>query len=51
MERLPYRATQGAESYDHIQQLRVIALLESVRSLYNVARFFVRRMRKRSGRS
>ncbi len=40
MERLPYRATQGAAIYDRIQQLPVIALLENVRSLYNVGAFF-----------
>lgn len=40
MDRLPYRATQGAAVYDHIQQLPVIALLENVRSVYNVGAFF-----------
>ena len=39
-DRLPYRVTQGAETYDHIQKLPVIALLENVRSLYNVGAFF-----------
>jgi len=40
MERLPYRATEGAAAYDAIQQLPVIALLDNVRSLYNVGAFF-----------
>lgn len=40
MERLPYRATQGAAAYDAILQLPVIALLDNVRSLYNVGAFF-----------
>ncbi len=40
MERLPYRATQAAAIYDSIQQLPVVALLENVRSLYNVGAFF-----------
>ena len=40
MERLPYRVTEGAAAYDAIQQLPVIALLDNVRSLYNVGAFF-----------
>lgn len=40
MERLPYRATQAAAIYDTIQQLPVVALLDNVRSLYNVGAFF-----------
>jgi 23S rRNA (guanosine2251-2'-O)-methyltransferase len=40
MDRLPYRATQAAAIYDDVQQLPVVALLENVRSLYNVGAFF-----------
>lgn len=40
MERVPYRATQGAVAYDSIGQLPVIALLDSIRSIYNVGAFF-----------
>jgi 23S rRNA (guanosine2251-2'-O)-methyltransferase len=40
MDRLPYRATQAAARYDGVQQLPVVALLENVRSLYNVGAFF-----------
>jgi len=40
MDRLPYRATQIAAIYDDVQQLPVVALLENVRSLYNVGAFF-----------
>ncbi len=40
MERLPYRATQAAAAYDAIEQLPVCALLDNVRSLYNVGAFF-----------
>ena len=40
MERVPYRATEAAAIYDDVQQLPVVALLENVRSLYNVGAFF-----------
>jgi 23S rRNA (guanosine2251-2'-O)-methyltransferase len=40
MERLPYRATKAAAKYDDVQQLPVVALLDNVRSLYNVGAFF-----------
>lgn len=40
MDRLPYRATQGAAIYDDVRHLPVVALLENVRSLYNVGAFF-----------
>jgi 23S rRNA (guanosine2251-2'-O)-methyltransferase len=40
MERLPYRATEAAAAYDSIGQLPVLALLDNVRSLYNVGAFF-----------
>ncbi len=40
MERLPYRVTQAAAAYDSIEQLPVLALLDNVRSLYNVGAFF-----------
>ena len=39
-ERIPYRATQAAAVYEQIGELPVIALLENVRSLYNVGAFF-----------
>lgn len=39
MERLPYRATEAAAAYDGIQ-LPVVALLDNIRSLYNVGAFF-----------
>ena len=40
MERVPYRATEGAAIYDDVRELPVVALLENVRSLYNVGAFF-----------
>ena len=40
MERLPYRATQAATIYDDVHRLPVVALLENVRSIYNVGAFF-----------
>jgi len=40
------RATSAAASYDDIRPLPVSVLLENVRSLYNVGRFFGRRMRR-----
>jgi 23S rRNA (guanosine2251-2'-O)-methyltransferase len=40
LERLPYRATIQAASYDTITRLPVCVLLENVRSLYNVGSFF-----------
>jgi 23S rRNA (guanosine2251-2'-O)-methyltransferase len=39
-ERLPYRATQAAAAYDAVGQLPVVALLDNIRSLYNVGAFF-----------
>jgi len=39
-ERLPYRATTGAAVYEPITELPVIALLDDIRSLYNVGAFF-----------
>ncbi len=39
MERLPYRATEGAASYTGLQ-LPVCLLLDNVRSMYNVGSFF-----------
>ena len=40
MERLPYRATEAASVYDGVRELPVVALLENIRSLYNVGAFF-----------
>jgi 23S rRNA (guanosine2251-2'-O)-methyltransferase len=40
MERVPFRATRAAVSYDHIQKLPVSVLLDNVRSMYNVGSFF-----------
>src|SRR6202171_2056310 len=39
-ERLPYRATEAAAPYERISELPVVALLDNVRSLYNVGAFF-----------
>lgn len=39
-DRLPFRATIAAASYDAIRPLPVSVLLENVRSLYNVGAFF-----------
>ena len=39
-ERLPYRATTAAAAYEPIAVLPVIALLDNIRSLYNVGAFF-----------
>ena len=39
-ERLPYRATVAAAAYEPIAVLPVIALLDNIRSLYNVGAFF-----------
>ena len=39
-ERLPYRATTAAAAYEPITVLPVIALLDNIRSLYNVGAFF-----------
>jgi tRNA G18 (ribose-2'-O)-methylase SpoU len=38
-ERLPYRATTGAEAYDQLR-LPAVFLLDHVRSMYNVGAFF-----------
>jgi tRNA G18 (ribose-2'-O)-methylase SpoU len=40
MERIPFRATQAASLYDHIQKLPVSLLLDNVRSMYNTGSFF-----------
>jgi 23S rRNA (guanosine2251-2'-O)-methyltransferase len=39
-DRLPYRATTASAAYEPIAVLPVIALLDNVRSLYNVGAFF-----------
>src|ERR1700756_1435528 len=39
MERLPYRATTGSETYSGLR-LPVTILLDNVRSMYNVGAFF-----------
>ena len=39
-ERLPYRATEAAAPYERITDLPVIAVLDNIRSLYNVGAFF-----------
>src|SRR6476469_6966219 len=39
-ERLPYRATQAAVAYEGVAELPVVALLDDIRSLYNVGAFF-----------
>jgi|SRR5579859_6004497 len=39
-ERLPYRATKAAEAYEGVAELPVVALLDDIRSLYNVGAFF-----------
>src|SRR5260221_11702037 len=39
-ERLPYRATQAAAAYEGVAELPVVALLDDIRSLYNVGAFF-----------
>src|SRR5712692_2876621 len=39
-ERLPYRATQAAAAYEGVDELPVVALLDDIRSLYNVGAFF-----------
>lgn len=40
MERVPFRATQLAATYDHIRPLPVSVLLDNVRSMYNTGAFF-----------
>lgn len=40
MERLPYQATPAAEAYEAVSALPVVALLDNVRSMYNVGAFF-----------
>jgi tRNA G18 (ribose-2'-O)-methylase SpoU len=40
IERLPYRATQAAAAYECVAELPVVALLDDIRSLYNVGAFF-----------
>lgn len=39
MDRLPFRATRGAQPYSELR-LPVLILLENVRSMYNVGAFF-----------
>jgi len=39
-ERLPYRATEASAPYEQISELPVVALLDNIRSLYNVGAFF-----------
>jgi len=39
-ERLPYRASQAAAAYEEIVELPAVALLDNIRSLYNVGAFF-----------
>jgi 23S rRNA (guanosine2251-2'-O)-methyltransferase len=39
-DRLPYRATNAAVAYEPIAVLPVMALLDNIRSLYNVGAFF-----------
>ncbi|HVP46045.1 MAG TPA: TrmH family RNA methyltransferase [Bryobacteraceae bacterium] len=39
-ERVPYRALQAAAAYQAIVELPVVALLDNIRSLYNVGAFF-----------
>lgn len=40
MERVPFRATQAAQQYDHITRLPVSLLLDNIRSMYNVGSIF-----------
>lgn len=40
MDRLPFRATQLAGSYDTLPHLPVTILLDNIRSMYNVGSFF-----------
>jgi 23S rRNA (guanosine2251-2'-O)-methyltransferase len=40
MERVPYRATAQASVYESIAKLPVAALLDNIRSMYNVGSFF-----------
>jgi tRNA G18 (ribose-2'-O)-methylase SpoU len=40
MERVPFRVTQAARRYDHIQKLPVSLLLDNIRSMYNVGSIF-----------
>ena len=40
MERLPFQATTGGALYDGIGSLPVAALLDNIRSMYNVGAFF-----------
>jgi 23S rRNA (guanosine2251-2'-O)-methyltransferase len=40
MEAPPYQATRLASTYDRLDRLPVVVLLENVRSLYNVGSFF-----------
>ncbi len=39
-ERIPFRATRGAEIYTNLPALPVCVLLDNVRSMYNVGSFF-----------
>ena len=40
MERVPYRATTGAQPYEDIGRLPAVMLLDNIRSMYNVGAFF-----------
>jgi 23S rRNA (guanosine2251-2'-O)-methyltransferase len=40
IERIPFQATAGAQSYDLIRELPVSILLDNIRSIYNVGSFF-----------
>ena len=40
VERVPYRATSGAQAYTAIERLPAVMLLDNVRSMYNVGAFF-----------
>lgn len=40
MERTPYLATEVAAPYEHVRRLPACALLDNIRSLYNVGAFF-----------
>lgn len=40
LDRLPFRASESATGYEAIGRLPVFALLDSVRSMYNVGAFF-----------
>jgi tRNA G18 (ribose-2'-O)-methylase SpoU len=39
-DRVPFQATAAGATYDHLDTLPVVVLLDNVRSLYNVGAFF-----------